>query len=218
MNKIRMAFIAMASGLAYLGLAIWGGGGFGAFFSHTSLVVLAIITILLSGASLFSKGNLSSGEREDRRNRWVIAALGLIGLLAGYVPAYTDLKEFWVMDGELVRWTGVILFALGGLLRLWPVFVLGSRFSGLVSIQPGHMLVTSGVYRVIRHPSYLGLIINMVGWALAFRSVIGILLCALTIPVLLARIRAEERLLLGQFGDEYESYCSRTWRLIPWVY
>ena len=56
-------------------------------------------------------------------------------------------------------------------MRIWPVFVLGHRFSGLVAIQPGHKLVTSGVYGVIRHPSYLGLLVNSLGWALAFRSI-----------------------------------------------
>ena len=89
---------------------------------------------------------------------------------------------------------------------MWPVFVLGRRFSGLVAIQPGHTLVTSGIYGVIRHPSYLGLLVNSLGWALAFRSGVGVLLTALMIPPLLARIRAEERLLRTQFGDEYDAY------------
>ena len=106
----------------------------------------------------------------------------------------------------------------GVALRIWPVFVLGRRFSGLVAIQPGHTLVTSGVYGVIRHPSYLGLLVNSLGWALAFRSVVGVLLTALLIPPLLARIRAEERLLRAQFGEEYDVYCNRTSRLIPWLY
>jgi protein-S-isoprenylcysteine O-methyltransferase Ste14 len=87
---------------------------------------------------------------------------------------------------------GVFLFAAGGALRLWPVVVLGNRFSGLVAIQPGHTLVTSGVYGVIRHPSYLGLLVNSLGWALAFRSGVGLLLTALFIPPLLARIRGRE--------------------------
>jgi protein-S-isoprenylcysteine O-methyltransferase Ste14 len=103
-------------------------------------------------------------------------------------------------------------------LRVWPVFVLGNRFSGLVAIQPGHALVTSGVYGVIRHPSYLGLLINSFGWSLAFRSGIGMILTLLLIPPLLARINAEENLLHGQFGDDYNAYCSQTWRLIPGIY
>jgi protein-S-isoprenylcysteine O-methyltransferase Ste14 len=88
----------------------------------------------------------------------------------------------------------------------------------LVAIQPGHTLVTSGVYAVIRNPSYLGLLVNSLGWALAFRSGAGVLLTALLIPPLVARINAEERLLRTQFGAAYEAYCARTWRLIPWLY
>jgi len=183
--------------------------------AHPALTVLAIALLVLSGAALFSGGNLSPGEREDRANRWVIAAFGLIGLLAAYLPAYTDRKGFWTLDGDTIRWFGVVLFAAGGALQIWPVFVLGRRFSGLVAIQPGHTLVTSGVYGVIRHPSYLGLLVSSLGWALAFRSGVGVLLTALLIPPLIARIRAEETLLRTQFGGEYEAYCSRTSRLIP---
>src|SRR5215472_19096065 len=159
----RVAFIAVVGTLAYLGLAILGWGGFAAFFSHPALIALAVVLFLLTGAALFSEGDLSPGDREDRANRWVIAAFGLIGLLAAYLPAYSDRKGFWVLDGEAIRWLGVVLFAAGGALRIWPVFVLGRRFSGLVAIQPGHTLVTSGVYRVIRHPSYLGLLVNSLG-------------------------------------------------------
>jgi len=204
--------------VAYLGIAVLGWGGFAAFFSHPALIALAIVFFALSGAALFAGGNLSPGEREDRGNRWVIGALGLIGLLAAYLPAYTDRKEFWTLDGDAIRWLGVALFAAGGALRIWPVFVLGRRFSGLVAIQPGHTLVTSGVYGVIRHPSYLGLFVNSVGWGLAFRSVVGVLLAALTIPPLLARIRAEETLLRAQFGAEYDAYRARTSRLVPWLF
>ena len=112
----------------------------------------------------------------------------------------------------------MVLFAAGGVLRLWPVFVLGDRFSGLVAIQPGHTLVTGGIFGVIRNPSYLGMLVNALGWGLAFRSGVGVVLAALFIPPLVARIRAEERLLRAQFGAEYEAYCARTSRLIPGVY
>ncbi len=215
---LKLAVFAVVATLAYLGLAILGWGGFAGFFSHPTLIALASILFVLTGAALFSGGNLSPGEREDRANRWVIAAFGVIGVLAAYLPTYTDRKDFWVLDGDTVRWLGVVLFAAGGVLRIWPVFVLGHRFSGLVAIQPGHRLVTSGVYGVIRHPSYLGLLVNSLGWALAFRSIVGLLLTALLIPPLAARIRAEERLLRTQFADEYDAYSRRTSRLIPGLY
>ena len=98
------------------------------------------------------------------------------------------------------------------------MFVLGRRFSGLVAIQPGHRLVTDGIYGIIRHPSYLGMIVNMLGWALVFRSALGVLLVALTVAILIGRIRSEEALLQSQFGPEYEAYRARTWRLIPGIY
>jgi protein-S-isoprenylcysteine O-methyltransferase Ste14 len=214
----RMVIFTLVGTLAYLGLAVLGWGGPTAFFSHPALIALAITTFVLSGVALFSGGNLSPGIREDRANRWVLGAFALIGLLAGYLPAYTDRIGFWTLDGDTIRWLGVVLFAAGGVLRMWPVFVLGHRFSGLVAIQPGHSLVTSGVYGVIRHPSYLGLLVNSLGWGLAFRSVIGVLLTAITIPPLLARVRAEETLLKSQFDEEYEIYRTRTSRLIPWLY
>ncbi|MDN0073474.1 isoprenylcysteine carboxylmethyltransferase family protein [Crenobacter sp. SG2303] len=214
----RMAFFTLTSTLAYLGLAVLGEGGFAPFFSHPALLVIAVATMVMTVIALFTEGNLSSGVREDRANRWVLPVIGVIGLVGGYLPAYTDRLGIWTLDGENLRWFGVVLFIAGGALRMWPVFVLGYRFSGLVAIQPGHTLVTTGVYRTIRNPSYLGLLINSLGWALAFRSGVGMLLTALTLPPLIARIHSEEALLRSQFGSEYDAYRSRTWRLIPWVY
>ncbi|HYZ42056.1 MAG TPA: hypothetical protein VE687_15775, partial [Stellaceae bacterium] len=138
----RLALI-VGGAVAYLGLAILGEGGLEAFFSHAPLIALAIVLSALSGTALFAGGNLSSGVREDRGNRWVIAAFGAIGLLLGFLPAWTDRSEIWTINGDANRWLGVVLFAVFGVLRLWPVFVLGNRFSGLVAIQPGHSLVTS---------------------------------------------------------------------------
>src|SRR5215813_6807926 len=216
-SSLRLAFILVGI-CAYAGLAVLGWGGFRPFFSHSALTALVVVLFALSIVSFFAGGNLSPGVREHRGNRWVIPVFGVIGFLNGYLPAYADRMELWTIDGDAVRWLGVILFAVGGALRIWPVFVLGHRFSGLVAIQPGHQLVTGGAYAVIRHPSYLGLLVSSLGWALAFRSGVGVLLTALLVPPLLARIAAEERLLLTQFGDEYDVYYRRTSRLIPWVY
>lgn len=217
MLTMRLALIVVGTA-AYFSLAVLGWGGLAAFFSHPALIVLAVAVFVMAGVSFFAGGNLSPGVREDRGNRWVLIAFSLLGLLDAYLPAYTDRKELWTIDGDTTRWLGVMLFIAGGALRLWPVLVLGHRFSGLVAIQPGHTLVTSGVYGVIRHPSYLGLLVNSLGWGLAFRSGVGVLLTAFIILPLLARIRAEERMLRTQFGDEYDAYCARTSRLVPGLY
>jgi protein-S-isoprenylcysteine O-methyltransferase Ste14 len=214
-----LRFVSVAIGAcAYAGLAILGWGGFPPFFSHPALIALVVVLFVLSGVSFFAGGNLRPGVREARSNRWVIPVFMVIGFVNAYLPAYTDRQELWSIDGDTIRCLGVALFAAGGALRIWPVFVLGNRFSGLVAIQQGHTIVTSGIYAVIRHPSYLGLLINSLGWSLAFRSGVGVLLTLLLIPPLLARINAEENLLRTEFGDEYKAYCSHTSRLIPGIY
>lgn len=218
MPSPRMLILGVAGTAVSLGLAISGAGGFAAFFSNPARTAAAVLTIVLMVIALLSGANLSSGEQEDRANRWVLPALGIIGLLSAFLPAYTDRIDFWTVGGETARWIGVALFAAGGVLRLWPFFILGSRFSGLVAIQPGYRLVTSGIYALIRHPSYLGLLVNALGWALVFRSGVGVVLVALTLVPLAARIRSEERLLRGHFGAEYDDYASRTWRLVPGLY
>jgi protein-S-isoprenylcysteine O-methyltransferase Ste14 len=214
----KMAILTVFSVLFQLGLAILGWGGWTGFSSHPPLVALGIMTIVLTMVALFSGANLSSGEQEDRSNRWVLIAFSLIAILIAYLPAYTDRKDIFVLDGDAIRWSGIVLFSAGGALRLWPVFILGRRFSGLVAIQPEHTLVTTGIYSRIRNPSYLGLLIATLGWALAFRSGVGVMLTALMIPPLVARMHAEEKLLRAHFGSEYEAYIARTWRLIPGVY
>lgn len=213
----RMLMVVVGAGI-YLGLAILGRGGIAAFFSQPALTALTAVFTVLCTAAPFAGGNLSSGVREDRENRWVIAVFSLIGLLQAFLPAWSDRKGIWIIDGDAARWLGVILFAAGGAMRIWPVFVLGTRLSGLVAIQPGHTLATSGIYRIIRHPSYLGLLVASLGWGLAFRSGVGVLLEALLIPPLVARIQAEERLLRSEFGAEYDTYRGRTSRLIPGLY
>ena len=214
----KMAALTAIGTVAYLALGVIGEGGFGAFFSHGALIAVVVATLAMSAVALFTKGNLSSGEREDRANRWVIVAFGAIGLADGYLPALTDRLEFWTLDGDALRWFGVALFVGGGALRMAPVFALGERFSGLVAIQPGHELVTDGLYRFIRNPSYLGMLVSSLGWALAFRSSVGIALTALLLPPLVARIRAEEALLSEHFGAQYDAYRARTWRLVPGLY
>jgi protein-S-isoprenylcysteine O-methyltransferase Ste14 len=214
---VRLALVIVSSAI-YLGLAVVGLGGLAAFLSHAALIALAAIFFILSIAAVFAGGNVSPGVREDSGNRWVVVAVVVIGLVSAYLPAWSDRVGFWTIDGELTRWIGLAIVAIGGTLRIAPVFILGNRFSGLVAIQPGHTLVTTGIYGRIRHPSYLGLLLGAFGWALAFRSGLGVLLAATLIPIIIVRMNSEERLLASQFGPEYAAYLARTARLIPGVY
>jgi protein-S-isoprenylcysteine O-methyltransferase Ste14 len=218
MPRIGLTLIALVSCTIFLGLAAWGEGGVRNFLSEPPSVALAAVTYLYALLAMFTSANLNAGKKEDRGNRWVFGAFILIALGVGFVPAFTDRIGFWTFGGEATRWAGLLVYVVGCTLRIGPVFALGNRFSGLVAIQEGHTLATSGFYRYVRNPSYDGMILVVVGWALIFRSGVGLLLAACLLIPLISRMNSEEKLLGSQFGAEYEAYRARTWKLIPWVY
>jgi protein-S-isoprenylcysteine O-methyltransferase Ste14 len=201
-----------------IGLAVLAWGSWSGLVAHPARAALVALSVGLTFVALLSPVNFSSGEREDARGRrlFVPAAAGML-LLFWLVP-YLDRRDLASLDGDAARYLGLGLLVLGSVLRIWPMFVLGRRFSGLVAIQPGHELVTHGPYRYVRHPSYLGAMIGFAGWALVFRSVVGLAATALGLFMLAQRIDAEEALLASRFGDSYAEYRRRTWRLLPGVY
>jgi protein-S-isoprenylcysteine O-methyltransferase Ste14 len=209
----------MVGGAAvYLGLAALGWGSVAGLVGHPARAGFVALTLLSTALGLVSPVNLSSGVREDVRGRWIFlpSAAGMLVLF--WLVPFLDRQDLWVVDGDAARFAGLALFALGCALRTWPVFVLGRRFSGLVAIQPEHELVTHGPYRWIRHPSYLGMMLALAGWALVFRSALGLAATACGLVVLAARIEEEEALLASQFGERYAEYRRRTWRLVPGIY
>ncbi len=218
-SGVQIVIAIIVTIVIQFGLAITGWGGWSAFFAHPALQGLAWVTGGLAVVSVFSgSSGLSKGVQQERENRWVLVAFAVVALLMAYFSAYTDRVGFWTLDGDTMRWAGVALFGAGSLLRIVPVYVLGHRFSGLVAIQAGHKLETHGIYGVVRNPSYLGLLVSSLGWVLAFRSGVGVILTAALLVPVVARIRAEERLLRAHFGAEYDAYCAHTWRLVPWIY
>jgi protein-S-isoprenylcysteine O-methyltransferase Ste14 len=216
--KWGMMLITTANVAIYIGLAVLGWGGWSDFMANPARVGAVITIFVASIAAMFTSGNLSSGQREDTKNRWIFLPFLVLGFMLAWLPAYTDRRDIWTIDGDTVRYLGLVLFVIGCVLRLAPVFVLGRRFSGLVAIQEGHELVTGGLYRVIRHPSYLGLLLGLFGWALVFRSAIGVLVSLLLLPPLIARMNSEDALLESEFGSKYADYRRRTWRLLPFLY
>jgi protein-S-isoprenylcysteine O-methyltransferase Ste14 len=210
--------ITAASLALYVGLAVWGWGGWSAYSAHPARTGAVVAMAVLSSAAMFTRGNLSSGRREDTQNRWIFVPFLVLGVLLAWLPAYTDRRDIGTIDGDVVRYLGLALFVVGSVLRVGAVFVLGRRFSGLVAIQEGHQLETGGLYGVIRHPSYLGLLLGLFGWALVFRSGIGALVSLLLLPPLVARMNSEEALLESEFGARYADYRRRTWRLLPFLY
>ena len=211
--------LVMLSLVAFLAIEVWAYGDTRRFFQQPARLGMVVATVLLALLALFSRSSgLSSGEREDRGNRWVVPTLLVLSLLLAWLPPYLDGRDLWTLPQPIIPYIGLILYVLGGVLRIMPVFALGRRFSGLVAIQHGHRLKTDGLYRFIRHPSYMGLLVSCTGLVLIFRCWIGLLIVAGIFVILLARIKSEEALLASTFGEEYEAYRRRTWRLVPWLY
>src|SRR5262249_41368273 len=142
--KWSMILITAASVTLYTGLAVWGWGGWSAFMAHPARAGTVVAMVVLSVAAMFTSGNISSGRREDTKNRWIFLPFLVLGVILGWLPAYTDRRDVWTIDGDIVRYLGLALFVIGSVLRVGAVFVLGRRFSGLVAIQEGHELVTGG--------------------------------------------------------------------------
>lgn len=206
--------------LPFLTLVIWGWGDWTTFFSHPAragLIILALaggIAYGFSGSSSFG-----IGRREDPSSRWIFIPLITIAIVFAWIPPRLDRLDLWTIDGDTIRCLGLIIAVIGGFVRVATVFELGHRFSVFVALQPDHRLKTDGFYRVVRHPSYLGALLAMAGWALVFRSAIGLLLTAAMCVLIIARIRAEEEFLIREFGDEYCTYQRRTrCRLLPFIY
>lgn len=114
---------------------------------------------------------------------------------------------------------GVFVLVLGIALRVWAIVVLGRFFTVTVTIQPEHRVVEAGPYRVIRHPSYTGILVAMLGLGLALENWLSLAaLVLLPLVAILVRIHAEEAALSRALASAYTDYAARTRRLIPGVW
>jgi protein-S-isoprenylcysteine O-methyltransferase Ste14 len=148
----------------------------------------------------------------------VRALLVLIPLFVPPVSAWCERAGWGTLPGGApLCWAGVVLAALGLLLRIAAMRQLGRRFSPRVAIQREHTLETHGLYARVRHPGYLGALITNLGAALAFASGIGVVLVAALALAVRMRIGREEALLEQRFGDDYRRYRERSGALLPRV-
>jgi protein-S-isoprenylcysteine O-methyltransferase Ste14 len=122
-----------------------------------------------------------------------------------------------IYHNDPVRWTGDIITAAGLLFSIWARAHLGKYWSGKITLKVGHKLIRTGPYRLVRHPIYTGLILGAVGGAMAAESVDGFIGLAMFITSCLLKVRWEESLLLGEFGEEYAAFRREVPMLIPFL-
>ena len=122
----------------------------------------------------------------------------------------------WTLINYSIYVIGVVIILAGAIIRWISIIQLSSAFTVNVVIANNHKLKTNGVYKYVRHPSYLGLLLIMFGFSVSMNSYISILI--ITIPMLLAilyRIKVEEEILEAEFGSEYSNYKNSTKKLFP---
>lgn len=112
---------------------------------------------------------------------------------------------------------GLTLIAAGSVLRLAAIRTLGPSFQGW-NVRPGTGLVERGPYRLLRHPSYAGLLLQLAGLPLVLQQTWGLLLLILPAALVVRRLVIEEELLSEALPADYDRYRARTWRLLPGVF
>ena len=144
----------------------------------------------------------------------VVAAIAFMGFVA---PHLVHIKLFPIPATALI--IGTALMIAGLVLRVWSVLTLGRFFRSTVTIQESHLVIQHGVYKYIRHPSYLGVLILVTGLGIASNSLFSLVGTDLIIFVgMQYRIAVEEQVLSSELGRDYQAYISRTKRLIPFFY
>ncbi len=220
-KKTAVGFLAqfVVWGLLLFG---WGLDDLRGFFSHPARLGLLVVAVLGTAAVLVSHLDFDpfrKGEKPVGRQRWILAVLVAITLFSAWFMPFGDRRGLLVFaDADAVRYIGLALNASGGAIRLWGLWMLGRQFSAYVTLQQNHRLVQTGIYRFVRHPMYLGVLLAFPGSALVFRSWLVIPLFVICAVLLGARIAQEEKLLAEHFGAEFEAYRRRTWRLLPYLY
>jgi protein-S-isoprenylcysteine O-methyltransferase len=161
------------------------------------------------------KGEAKSADRGSIYAAWTLIGGGC---LTGFLLARRVRFLNWPWKLPIVC-LAVSFLVSGVALRIWAIRHLGRFFTVDVGIQQGHQVVEDGPYRLVRHPSYSGSLLALVGIGFLTFNWLGLFL--ITTGTLLAyalRISVEEKAMLAQFGAQYNEYAARTKRLIPWIY
>lgn len=182
---------------------------------HALLIVVALFPISEMALSLIKRSRPRTAKSEDQgsmRLLWVSICLGVALAIAAQWVAGTRLP----VSLSIIRLAALALMVGGLALRWTAILTLGRLFTVDVAIHSDHAVVEHGLYRLMRHPSYTGLLIAFLGLGLFFANWLSLIV--LLIPIILAvlnRVAKEERALLDSLGPPYAAYCARTRRFIP---
>lgn len=153
-------------------------------------------------------------EEDHYTAAWIMAAITVSQMSS--VLEWTHFHSQHTFHWNISTITGVICIVLGGALRYWSIKTLGHFFTAGVLVTNTQKIITTGPYRILRHPSYTGGILTVIGTPLVLENTYSVLLTLLLMIVAYAfRIKAEEKAMIKIFGNFYYTYQQNTRKLIP---
>lgn len=180
------------------------------------LGVVYLISELLLTVTRRSRSRI--GTKQDRSTLLVVWLVIMVSVATGIYVA-KNWPAAALPHHRSVMFAGVALFVIGLLLRWWAIITLGRFFTVDVTIEPDHELVERGPFRLVRHPSYTGVLLGFVGLALTLGNWAALLVILVPIgAAFIHRMNVEEIALSGALGSQYTDYMRRTKRLVPFIY
>jgi protein-S-isoprenylcysteine O-methyltransferase Ste14 len=169
---------------------------------------------MLSSSSASAPKRVQSPAARLLHRAELVAAFALLAL--------PRLRVGWLAR-QIVPWSeglfvsGAALLLLGIGFAIWARVHLGQYWSGHVTLKPGHRLIRSGPYALVRHPIYTGILMAVIGTAVALDDYAGVLAILIVAETFVRKLRIEERWLTEEFGDEYQAYRREVKALVPGV-
>jgi protein-S-isoprenylcysteine O-methyltransferase Ste14 len=195
------------------------------FFTHNPLefgvwlMSLIIWRVIEASVDIRTRKRLRADiQRQDKGSYVVLICLIAFGILFGILLAPKIPATTITSTSVFLFWLGIFLMYVGIALRFYAIIVLGVFFTTTVTVAPEQTVISTGPYRIIRHPSYTGFLITLFGFGLSLMNWLSLLViigCALI--GFSYRIRVEEHALKAQFGQQYQEYMQHTKRLIPFI-
>jgi protein-S-isoprenylcysteine O-methyltransferase Ste14 len=165
------------------------------------------------------RGRNGGASVADHGSLYVTVGMIALGVLAALACTLLLPRAAIIWNRETIFWAGIALMLIGVALRSWAVRTLGRYFLPVVAVRADQQVVRDGPYKLIRHPTYSGALLTLLGLGLAltnWAALVALLGCALA--GLAYRVRIEEQALLRALGQPYREYMTQTTRFVPFLF
>ena len=182
--------------------------------------VPGICLLLWVGSELWLSLRKRSNDKSVSKDRGSLGLIWLVNSVAFWLGISAVFRHpEYHLPWPVIHQIGYCLFAAGLALRWYAIIYLGRFFTTNVAIASDHTVIDTGPYRLVRHPSYAGGLMTILGYGLILQNWVSIvIIVSCTFAVQLWRMHVEEKALAEGLGEPYRKYMLRTKRLVPWVY